>query len=195
VQVETAGGGHAGPDQKQRRRERLAPLIRRDGLADLVREVLPEVDVSALDWQPTHPRAFRRAVKPALFLAVLLSALAAFVIRWQALFVSPVLIVWMMLATYKYVQHLAWAVTDDVVALRSGWLSRSITVVPVARIQAVRRVETPFDRRTGMGRVRVDTAGASERSHRVDIPYLPKEVAFDLHGRLAAGAAASAFRW
>ena len=36
----------------------------------LVREVLPGFDLDALDWHPLHPRAFRRAVKPALLIAV-----------------------------------------------------------------------------------------------------------------------------
>jgi hypothetical protein len=46
-----------------------------------------------------------------------------------------------------------------------------------------------------MARVRVDTAGANERSHRIDIPYLPRETASELHHRLAAAAAGSTFRW
>jgi membrane protein YdbS with pleckstrin-like domain len=46
-----------------------------------------------------------------------------------------------------------------------------------------------------MARVRVDTAGAGERSHRVDIPYLSREAARDLHDQLATGAATTEFRW
>jgi membrane protein YdbS with pleckstrin-like domain len=59
----------------------------------------------------------------------------------------------------------------------------------------VARRESPFDRRWSMARVRVDTAGASERSVRVDIPYLPADVAVRLQQRLAAGAARTDFRW
>ncbi len=196
IRVETAGGGGpATPDQKHRQRELLAPIVRRQDVAALVQQVLPEVDLTALEWQPPHPRAFRRAVKPALLLAVIFSGMAVAVLHWRAVFVSPLIVLWMVMVTRKHIQHLGWAMTDAVVAFRSGWLARSITVVPVARIQAVRRIETPFDRRTAMGRVRVDTAGANERSHRVDIPYLPREVAFELHSRLAAAAGASAFRW
>ena len=157
--------------------------------------MLPDVDVTAIDWRPPHPRAFRRAVKPALLLAVLISVLAMAVIHWRAVFAAPLFVIWMIVVTRKQVQHLGWAVTGDFVAFRSGWLWRTVTVVPVARIQAVGRIETPFDRRTAMARVRVDTAGASERSHRVDIPYLPGETATELHHRLAAAAAASALRW
>jgi membrane protein YdbS with pleckstrin-like domain len=98
-------------------------------------------------------------------------------------------------AARKHVDHLGWAATADVVAFRSGWLWRSVTVARVAKIQSVARIETPFDRRTAMARVRVDTAGAGERSHRVDIPYLSREAARDLHDQLATGAATTEFRW
>jgi membrane protein YdbS with pleckstrin-like domain len=46
-----------------------------------------------------------------------------------------------------------------------------------------------------MARLRADTAGASERSVRVDIPYLPADVAVRLQQRLAAGAARTDFKW
>jgi putative membrane protein len=196
LRVATAGGGgRGGPEQKNRQRELLAPIVRREQLPALVRQVLPEVDLEALEWQPPHPRAFRRAIKPTLLIAVVFSGMAVGVLQRAAVFVAPIIFTWMVVGTYQYIRHLRWAMTDDVVAFRSGWLARSVTVVPVARIQAVRRIETPFDRRTGMGRVRVDTAGANEFSHRIDIPYLPGDVAFDLHHRLAAAAAASTFRW
>ena len=196
LRVETAGGGgQPGGEQKTGRRELLAPLVRRDELPALVQHLLPEVDLRSFEFRPPHPRAFRRAVKPALVLAFAMSAMAAAVLDWRAIYASPLIVLWMVVGTYKALQHLGWAVTDSAIAFRSGWLWRSITVVPLARIQVVRRIETPFDRRTGMGRVRIDTAGASERSHRVDIPYLPREVAFDLHARLAAAAAATELRW
>jgi putative membrane protein len=196
LRVETAGGGgQPGAEQKTRPRELLAPLVRTDDVPALVQQVLPEVDLQALDWQPPHPRAFRRAVKPALALALVMSAMAAAALHWRALYASPLIVLWMVIATRQGLRHLGWALTGNAVALRSGWLWRSITVVPLARIQVVRRIETPFDRRTGMGRIRVDTAGASERSHRVDIPYLPRAVAFDLQARLAAAAAATELRW
>jgi putative membrane protein len=196
VRVDTAGGSaQPGAQQKRPQREPLAPIIGAADVPALIAHIMPEVDATRFDWQPPHPRAFRRAVKPALVLALLLSLGAAAVVQWRAVIVAPVIAAWLVYVTYRQVQHLAWAATDDVVAFRSGWLGRSLTIVPVARIQAVRHIETPFDRRTGMGRVRVDTAGANPTSHRVDIPYLPRDVAFGLHHRLAAGAAASAFRW
>jgi hypothetical protein len=48
--------------------------------------------------------------------------------------------------------------------------------------------ESPFDRRHAMARVRVDTAGAGDLAHRVDIPYPAR----DLCDLLALR---TAFRW
>jgi membrane protein YdbS with pleckstrin-like domain len=92
------------------------------------------------------------------------------------------------------VAHLGWAEGDEVVMLRSGWLWQQTILARVNKIQAVTMHESPFDRRAAMSGVRVDTAGAGELSHRVDIPYLDQEVARRLAGRLAAFAATTAFR-
>ena len=71
VRVETAGG-HAAPGNPSKQpREWLAPIIRRAAVPALVREVLPGIELDALEWQPLHPRAFRRAVKPTMILALM----------------------------------------------------------------------------------------------------------------------------
>jgi putative membrane protein len=195
VRVETAGG-HSAPEQGPKKpREWLAPIIRTSAVPDLVREVLPGFDVEALDWHPLHPRAFRRAVKPALFFGVLMALPLFGAFGWRALFVLPFTLAWMTVLSYKQVQRMHWTVTDDAVAFRSGWLWRNVTIAPVVKIQAVECIESPFDRRAQMARLRVDTAGAGERSHRVAIPYLARETARTLHERLSAQAAQTAFRW
>jgi putative membrane protein len=193
VQVETAGGGTPGSEPGKREREWLAPLIHERDLASLTREVLPELDLAALEWQPAHARAFRRAVKPSMLMAIVLIGGLAALVGWWSLLVLPLAAAWAIVSTRKYVDSLGWASTEHVVAFRSGWLLQRVTLARVARIQAVTQCESPFDRRTGMARVRVDTAGAGERSHRVDIPYLARETARELHRRLSAQAASTAF--
>jgi putative membrane protein len=195
VQIETAGGSRTGTGAGKSEREWLAPIIRRTALPDLVRQVLVEFDPASIDWQPAHPRAFRRAVKPAIAGAVTIPVLLMGPLDWWALGVLAMALPWAIFAARKYVDHLGWAATNDVVVFRSGWLWRSVTVARVAKIQAVTWSESPFDRRAAMARVRVDTAGAGERSHRVDIPYLSREAAHALHRRIAALAASTAFRW
>ncbi len=196
VRVETAGGS-AQPGNRGRgiEREWLAPLARVAALPGLIQTVLPDLNLDTLAWQPVHPRAFRRAVKPAIVVALATAAAFAAMLGWRALGVLPFTLVWFAVGARKYVAHLAWATTEDVVVFRSGWLWRVITVARVAKIQTVSLRESPFDRRWAMARLRVDTSGASDRSHRVDIPYLPRDVAISLHHRLALGAADTDFRW
>jgi len=92
-----------------------------------------------------------------------------------------------------YVKSLGWAIADDTVLFRSGWLWRELTIARFNKIQAVALTESPFDRRASMATVRVDTAAAS--AHRVTIPYLAQKTADDLYRTLAAHAARTAFRW
>lgn len=196
VRVETAGGraepNAAGP----RDREWLAPLIRVAALRDLLDQIVPGFDVSAVAWQPLHPRAFRRALKPRLaFAAIVALAWAMIVGSTSAVLVLMLLLAWTVIGTRQYVRHLQWAEHDEVVLMRSGWIWRQQTVARANKIQSVSVRQSPLDRRATMARVRVDTAGAGVTSHRVDIPYLDQSAAADLAGRLAGQAASTAFRW
>jgi putative membrane protein len=192
VRVETAGGS-AGQATATSERQWVAPLLHPRDLPALAREVLPGADLTALVWQPLHPRAFRRAIKPTLLGAVGVAAFLSIGDPSRLLVLAPVAAIWAAITTYQQLQRTGWAESEEVVAFRSGWLWRTVTVARLSRIQVVTRDESPFDRRTGMARVRVDTAASG--SHRVDIPFLPQEVATLLYSRLAAAAAATAFRW
>lgn len=192
IRVETAGG-KAGAAVRDR--EWVAPLIRVDHVAGLVSAVVPGVALGSVEWQAVHPRAFHRAVKRALAVVAFFSGIAVLVLGPRALILVLPVVAWAIVGTRLHVKHLGWSATDDLVAFRSGWLTRSETVIRVNRIQAVTAYESPLDRRARMARVRVDTAGAGERSHRVDIPYLAEDVARAVAGRLAGLAARTAFRW
>ncbi|MDG4782591.1 PH domain-containing protein [Micromonospora sp. WMMD961] len=50
---------------------------------------------------------------------------------------------------------------DEVFASRSGRLTRQLVIVPYARIQSVRVVQGPIQRRLGLASVHADTAGGS----------------------------------
>lgn len=196
VRAETAGGhGPAEGTARPFERERLAPIVETDRVPALVRQLLPGFDIGALAWQPIHPRAFRRALKPYLFVALAPAALLVFFLSVWWLAATPITIAWAVVAARKHVEHMAWAITDTAVVFRSGWLWRHVTVAPIAKIQAVACSESPFDRRAAMRSVRVDTAGGNERSHRVDIPYLGRDTADVLHMRLAEQISRTAFRW
>jgi putative membrane protein len=195
VRVETAGGHGPAEGGVRREREWLAPIVETDRVPALVREVLPGFDLDAIEWQHVHPRAFRRALKPPLILALAGVAMLTGVVGWWAIGALPIAITWVVITSRKYVEHMAWAMAGDAVVFRSGWLWRHVTVAPIAKIQTVECRESPFDRRAAMRGVRVDTAGGNERSHRVDIPYLGRETAEVLHTRLAEQISRTAFRW
>lgn len=197
VRVETAGGvgaaTSAGAASKER--EWIAPILRAAALPALAHAILPEFDPAGIAWQPVHPRAFRRAVKKAIAAALAVSALAAMLAGPAGAVLLVAALPWAVVVARMQVRRLGWAADGDVVAFRRGWIWRRVTVVRVVKIQAVSLLESPFDRRTTMARLRVDTAGATERSHRVDVPYLPRDVALGLHRHLAARAASTVFRW
>jgi putative membrane protein len=193
VRVETAGAAAVPQNGQGFQRERLAPIIRASAVGDLIRSVMPVCDPDQFEWQRVHTRAFRRAVKPMLLLSGIPSVLVLVLVDWR---LWPVMLIAMAataVVTRMQVQHFAWAIASDTVAIRSGWLWRRVSIAPLARIQAVSTTESPFDRRAGMAAVAVDTAGSPLL--RVRIPYLAREVARDLSNQLSVAAAQTRFRW
>jgi putative membrane protein len=193
VRVATAGGNAVEGNSKPR--EWLAPIIGRSMLPDLVREVLPGFDLAPVDWRAADPGAFRRVFKRSAAVAALVSVPFVGPLGWWVIALLVTFLLWARLHARLYVKYLGWALTDDAVLFRSGWWWRHVTVARFERIQAVALHESPFDRRASMARVRVDTAGGGDASHRVDIPYLPRETARALAGMLATQAGRTAFRW
>jgi putative membrane protein len=192
VRVNTAGG-RLEEQSANADREYVAPILRREAL-DQFTAAMIGVTMSGTDWNPPHPRAFRREIKGWLVMAAFIGALAAGYLRWDVLPLIPVLVVWAIIGARQTVKHLGWAETDEAILFKSGWLWRRTVVVRFAKIQTVTLHHSPFDRRTGMARVHVDTAGASEGSA-INIPYVPREAATTLYARLSAEAAQRQFTW
>jgi putative membrane protein len=192
VRVATAGGKGEERERVVEQREWLAPILPRANVPELLDRLLPRVDLRAIDWQPVHPRAFRRALARRLAGGVWLAAFALLLLGAKGAWMIPFIAVWAAVRAHLYVKHLGWAITGDVVAFREGAFGRRTTVAPLVRIQVVKLAESPFDRRTSMARVRVDTAGGG---HGVDVPYLPRHAADALYSTLAASASRTAFEW
>jgi putative membrane protein len=194
IRVATAGGKDEHEQKISGQREWLAPIIPADAVPQLVAELLPGVDIANLPWCPVDPRAVRRAFVRRSLGAVVLGALALLVLGPAGWWLWPLLILRAAILAKLYVQHLSWAISNDVVAFREGIFGRITTIAPLVRIQVVEMLESPFDRRTVMARVRVDTAGGST-GHGVDVPYLPADVARGLYSTLSGAAAHTAFQW
>lgn len=198
VRVETAGTAFSRDsdgDASDRQARWLAPLLPKANLDPLLDEVLPELDRDALQWNPLPARAKRRVrnrTLPWILIPCLL--LGALVDPWLFLLLLPG-IAWAELNARLWLRHAGWALAGPTVAFRSGWWKRKLSVVRFTKIQTVRLAHNLFDRRYGMASVVVDTAGAGSISHRVNIPFLPRDVAQRLRDRLYAEASETAFRW
>lgn len=197
VRVETAGGQAADDvtGRPSRGRESLAPIINEPELPALLRIVLPDLSLGEPAWHGPAAGAFGRELRARLVLALIGALLSAFVLGWWAVAVLAFFIAWGWMSARIYTAHLGWAVIDGAVLFRTGWIWRHLTVARFSKVQAVSMTQSPFDRRHRMASVRVDTAGAGDASHRVNIPYLPVERATELFGQLGTAAARTAFRW
>jgi putative membrane protein len=194
LRVDTAGGS-AVLEEGGARREWLVPLVRRDALPSLLGGILPELDPASVAWRPAHPRAFARKLKSSLLAASALGLACAAMLRWWDLALLAMLMAWALVHARLYVNHLGHALTPSAVLFRSGWLWRHTTIARFSKLQAIAVHESPFDRRAGMARVHVDTAGAAATSHRVSIPYLVLDDARALFAVLSEQAARTTFRW
>ena len=192
VRVETAGGAVQGAGVSER--EWVAPIIHIDRVPAFVRELLPDVELNGVDWSPADERAGTRRMRLAVYVALVMGGLSAVWLEWYwAAAATTVFCVWGVVGARQYVRSLGWARTDEAIYFRSGWLWKSVTIVPISKVQCVALQESPFDRRWQMASVAVDTAGAG--AHAVDVPYLPRAVAEQLRMAVATQAAATTYRW
>ena len=194
VKVETAGGG-SGSDGATTAADRawLAPVLRSTDLPALLHEVLPEVDLTSVEWHGLDALAFRRAFRSLLMFGLPGAGALVMVLTWWTPALVTTIVVWALVNSTQYVRRTGWTMTATAVVFRSGWIWRSITVAPFAKIQAVALRESPFDRGWGMAAVEVDTAGTG--GGRVTIPFLARETAGELHASLAVEASRTEFKW
>jgi putative membrane protein len=101
----------------------LAPLATPEAMDALIDRLLPDPAWPVTNWQPLHPRAWRRKFfMPALFVVVAIGPLYFFrgPVALLALALVPILywraVVW--------ARNSAYSIDDELVAFRSGWLDR-----------------------------------------------------------------------
>ncbi len=173
----------------------LAPMVETAQVPHLLRQVLPEVDLAGVAWRRLAAGARRRVLVRGLAVAAALTLLATLPAGPWGLALAPPAALAAFLHAHRWVAHAAWSVTAWGVLFRSGWWTRRLAIVPLARIQTVGLGESPFDRRHRMASVRIDTAGGAASGYTIAIPYLEKAVAADVARRLYAEAGGRAFRW
>lgn len=192
VGVQTAGG-KAG-EAEGSTRSWLAPLVREQDLPHLLAGIAPEATADVV-WQGVHPKGVRRALFGLLFLVVPVSAVLVQTFGAWAWLIVAALVAWAVVHARRSVAALRWAVGDDSVQFKSGWIWRNRLVAPLTKVQVVSRHQSPFDRRHRMTTVFADTAGRTLGDYAIRIPYLATPVAAALAEQLSSAAARTSFRW
>jgi putative membrane protein len=163
----------------------LAPIATPARIDALIDGLLPRHAWPLQEWQPLHPKAWRRKFTiPALLLVLLTLAAVAWkgAPAWALLLLLPLLA----LRGWWWARNAAWSVADGLVAFRGGWLSRYWRFAETRKLQALELRQSPFDRQLGMATLHFDTAGASGNEPALAIPYLPEDTARRLYEELSA---------
>lgn len=193
IRADTAGG--TGGSESRVERAWIAPLLRREDVASFIAEVQPEVEWSAIAWQPVHPRASGRLFRKALVMQALALALFAVPTGGWSVAALPIAIAAAAIHARQAARALGWATTPAAFLARHGWWVRRVRVLPLAKIQVTSLIRSPFDRRTGMASVWTDHAGGRGGARGVGIGYLDAQLADRLRVELAAAAEATRFAW
>ncbi len=96
--------------------------------------------------------------------AVVLAASAAAPVAWLAAAVAGVAVAGMLVAAVVppiAFEAIRFEVTPLGLVVQSGWITRSLTIVPHSRIQSVRTTTDPLGRALGLATVEVRTAGSA----------------------------------
>jgi putative membrane protein len=191
LRVETAVLQTAGNSHSLTQPVPIAPPAAIDAL---LARWLPWLDWNALDWQPLHARAWRRLVFWPTLLTLAVAAGATVRAGLPGLALLALLPFWLWRAR-QVAARAHWAVTDRALFWRSGWLDRKLSFAEIGKLQGLRLLQSPFDRRHGMASLVADTAGANPMGHRLELHYLPEAAARALYERLGAQLAHSTLRW
>ena len=203
IELRTVGGnsddanaGIEGTTPKARS-QWLAPMVATTRTSQLLNEVLGDVNMEAVTWTPIARRAwlriFRRWLIPVAAATILAAGVSSSAVLALACAASGSLLAFA--HAHLYARHAAYSLTPWGIAFKSGWWDRSIKIVRYGKIQTVERGETPFDRRSGMASVRIDTAGAERIGHTIDIPFLDAPVATAVAQQLSAETSQHTFHW
>ena len=183
LRVDVAGARRSDAEGESIRLKWLAPIAPRDRVTGLIGELSGGVHIGSLPWQPLHPRAWRRKAVPGALLAIgawTASSIVGHAQDWGAPAIGIALaglaaaLALDVLGARGWARFTRFAITDRVIAFRSGWLRREWTILPIAKVQARCVVAGPLDRWNRMGRILLDAAGTDGMGHAIAIPYLPE---------------------
>jgi putative membrane protein len=162
----------------------VVPLAAAEKMDALIRVFMKSDHWPLQNWHGLHPKAWRRKFFiPATFFLTLSAVLGILVNPYW--YCGFVLVPWQFLYARNWARYAGFAYSDDLIAVRQGWLSKQWRFAEIAKLQALVLKQGPFDRRHDMASLHLDTAGASPVELAFQIDYLPIEQAKALQKFLA----------
>lgn len=164
LDIETAGYGPESEDGSAA----AVPLAERARVLALARSVEPFPD---LDFERPPRRARERyAVRYAAVVALLTGGLFLVdqLVRPIPWYLGIGLLVMVPIAAHLTWIHRGYALGDRALLVRSGFVRRTTSVVPLYRVQTVGTTATVFQRRRDLATVRIDTAGGAPAAYDLD---------------------------
>ena len=189
--VDTAAAEQQG---EPRALHELAPIATPDACDALIEHLLPRSGWSHLQWQALDRRHWWRL----WLFDVVAALLACAALSWQLGAWGLIALAWLPWSAFKARRRIAragYAVSDHLIAVREGWITRHWRFAELDKLQALRLAFTPLDRRCGTATLWLDTTGAGMNSPPLRIRFLPEPVARALHDGLARTLAQRPLRW
>ena len=192
IHIETAGGLED-EDKATVLRKSFVPVVPKDQAQALATRLVPALAQPG-DPRPLARNAARRAVRPAIAMAILLVFAACGVFGVEGL-LAMILLPLLAVRAFVWARRARWSIGSDAVLWQEGVLTQRRSATRIDKIQSVAISASPFDRRWHMARLSIDTAGSGPAGHRISLPYLRQEVAEAVSRDLAARADSREFRW
>ncbi len=169
LSIDTAG--YAGGNGGQGGNRSAIPLADRERVVALV-DLLEGADLDAAFTRPPKRARQRYAVRYIIALGVVVAvlfgvsqAVTGLSLWWVPILLAPAIPV----AAHLKWKHRGYALGEEHLLVRSGYLTRQTQVVPYHRLQTVTRSRTVFQRRRNLAHLIADTAsgGVLNRGHPV----------------------------
>ncbi|GAA4360198.1 PH domain-containing protein [Kangiella marina] len=193
VSVETAGG--VNHENQGLAIKEVAPLFAQERRPEILNDIQPDISWQAIEWQGIESLAVKRITKKLVLISAVLSAPLALV-HWG--WIIPAFLVLAILSYFyakAYVKNTAYCLDQDMIGFKSGVIFKKETYVRLSKIQTVQVKESLFDRRYGMAKLEVDTAGAIVGAHHIDIPYIMLDDALTIQNKLVDRVSNKQFVW
>ncbi|HEY5850175.1 MAG TPA: PH domain-containing protein [Lysobacter sp.] len=180
--------------QQQRALRELAPIATPAECDALIEHLLPRASWSQLAWLPLSRSSAWR-----LFLPSVPFVLAATVVLWVKFgawgLLALLWLPWSAFKAHRRAQRAAYAVGDQVIAVREGWWTRHWRFAELDKLQALQLSRSPIDRRCGTATLWLDTSGAGALAPPLRVRFLPEAEARALYARLSHTLARRPLRW